>query len=91
VGVPCVPILRRDEAATLPLFTDNDLVVTQPHGDWGITTNYGTLIQPVVTRGRVDRAAPRLSEHATTVLEEAGYTPDEVAALAAAGVVVLPE
>lgn len=43
-----------------------------------------------MTRGRLDRTAPRLSEHATEVLEEAGYTPEEIATLAAAGVVVVP-
>lgn len=90
-GVPCVPILRRDEAAARPHFTANDLVTTQPHVDWGVTTNYGLLIQPGVTRGRLDRVAPRLSEHAPDVLAEAGYTPEEIAALSAAGVVVLPD
>jgi len=90
-GVPCAPILRRHIAATEPQFVDNDLVVRQPHPDWGITTNYGLLIRPSVTHGRLDRPAPRLSEHAHEILEEAGYEPDEVAALAARGIVVLPD
>ena len=91
VGVPCAPILRRHVAAGEPLFEDNDLVVTQAHPDWGATTNYGLLIRPSVTGGRLERPAPRLSEHAREILEEAGYAADEVAALAASGVVVLPD
>ena len=91
VGVPCAPILRRHAATREAVFEDNDLVVTQAHADWGETTNYGLLIRPSVTAGRLDRPAPRLSEHAREILEEAGYEADEVAALAANGVVLLPE
>ena len=90
-GVGCAPIVRGDVAATQPHFEANGLVVTQPHADWGETRNYGALIQPAVTPAWLDRAAPRLSEHAREVLEEAGYPLEEVAALAEAGVVVLPE
>ncbi|MDA0351470.1 MAG: CoA transferase [Chloroflexi bacterium] len=89
-GVPAVPILRRHEAARLPLFTANDLVVTQPHPDWGSTINYGLLLRPTVTRGRLDRTAPRLGEHTHEVLTAAGYTAEEIAALGAAGVAVVP-
>ncbi len=91
VEVPCVPVLARHEAADQPHFTANNLVVSQPHADWGTTTNYGLLIRPGVTRGRLERPAPRLSEHASEVLAEAGYTAEEIAALGAAGTIVLPE
>jgi crotonobetainyl-CoA:carnitine CoA-transferase CaiB-like acyl-CoA transferase len=33
------------------------------------------------------RAAPRFGEHTDAVLREAGYTPEEIAALRAAGAV----
>ena len=50
VGVPCAPIYRRAEAVRLPHLTENDLVVEQQHPQWGITTNYGLLIQPQFNR-----------------------------------------
>jgi len=91
VDVPCAPILRRHEAAAQPHFEENGLVVSQSHPDWGMTTNYGLLIQPSVTPGRLERRAPLLSEHAAEVLEEAGYTADEAQTLSVAGIVLLPE
>ena len=90
-GVPCAPIYRRAEAVQLPHLIENGLVVEQRHPQWGVTTNYGMLIQPSITMGRLDRPAPVLSEHAAEILGEAGYDESEVAALAEAGAVVLPE
>jgi crotonobetainyl-CoA:carnitine CoA-transferase CaiB-like acyl-CoA transferase len=90
-GVPCAPIYRRAEAVRLPHFTENGLVAEQPHPDWGITTNYGALIQPSVTAGQLERSAPRLSEHAAEILGAAGYDGEAIAALVAAGAVVKPE
>ena len=89
VDVPCAPILARHVAANEPHFRDNDLAVTQTDPDWGEVTNYGLLIRPAVTRGRLERSAPRLSEHAREILEEAGYEASEIAALGETGVVLL--
>jgi crotonobetainyl-CoA:carnitine CoA-transferase CaiB-like acyl-CoA transferase len=90
-GVPCAPIYRRSEALCLPHLTENGLVVQQPHPQWGTTTNYGLLIQPSVTIGRLNRSAPTRSQDATKVLAEAGYDATEIAALAESGAVVLPD
>ena len=90
-GVPCAPIYRRAEAVLLPHLTANDLVVEQQHSQWGSTTNHGLLIQPSITRGRLDRPAPALSEHAEEILAEVGYDESEIAALVETGAVVLPE
>lgn len=89
-GVACAPIYRRAEAVRLAHFTENELVVEQPHPDWGITTNYGALIQPSVTVGRLERSAPRLSEHAAEILGAAGYDDEAIAALVAAGAIIEP-
>ena len=90
-GVPCAPIYRRSEALCLPHLTENGLVVQQPHPQWGATTNYGLLIQPSVTTGRLNRSAPARSQHAAEVLAEAGYEETAIAALAESGAVVLPD
>ena len=89
--VPCAPIYTRAEAVTLPHFLDNHLTVEQLHPRWGATTNCGALIQPSLTPARLDRTAPALSEHAHDILAEAGYSPDEIAALVDSGAVLAPE
>ena len=90
-SVGCAPISGGTSRRPLPTFVDNDLSVVQPHPDWGTTTNYGLLIRPGVTRGKLDRVAPRLSEHAARGAEEAGYDEGAIAAMAASGVVLFPE
>ncbi len=43
------------------------------------------------TPGSIDRLPPRLGEHGRELLQEVGLRPEQIAALAASGAVVLPE
>jgi crotonobetainyl-CoA:carnitine CoA-transferase CaiB-like acyl-CoA transferase len=88
-AVPAEAVTPRGEALLSEWARANDLVVTQAHPEYGTTTNTGMLVHASRTPGRIERGAPGLSEHASEVLEELGYSAGEQAALAAAGAVLI--
>lgn len=86
-GVPCGPINAIDELFDDPQVRHLGLVQPLPRDD-GTTVDY--LGQPLTlsrTPSRMARHTPELGEHTDAVLAELGYTPEEVAALHARGVV----
>ncbi|MBM3141394.1 MAG: hypothetical protein FJZ92_14595, partial [Chloroflexi bacterium] len=89
-GVPCAPVVTREELFDAAHLRTNELLVDQAHPQWGRTTNAGALIRATGTPGRVERVAPALSEHARDILAELGYSADEQRALLASGAVVDP-
>lgn len=89
-GVPCAPVVTRDELLDCDFVTANELVVHQDDPQWGRTANTGMLIRALGTPGRIERPAPQLSEHAAEILDALGYSAAEQAALAEAGAVLLP-
>ncbi len=89
-GVPCAPIVARSELLDAAHIRANGLVVDQDDPQWGRTTNTGMLIRAAGTPGRIVLRAPALSEHATEILDELGYSAEEQRALVAAGAVKLP-
>ena len=63
------------------------MVVDLVHPQAGPTQALGCPIHFSETPARVDRPAPLLGEHTRSVLEECGYSKEEVDAFVAAGIV----
>ena len=85
-GVPCGPILDYAEAFAHPQAQAREMSVTVPHPIMGDTRMIGTPLKLSATPLDPRRRAPMLGEHTDDVLLAAGYSPDEVEQLRAAGV-----
>ncbi len=85
-GVPCGPILDYAEAFAHPQAQAREMSVTVPHPLLGETRMLGTPLKMSATPLNPRRRAPMLGEHTDEVLLAAGYSPDEVEQLRAAGV-----
>jgi len=85
-GVPCGPILDYAEAFAHPQAQAREMSVTVPHPLLGETRMLGTPLKMSATPLNPHRRAPMLGEHTDEVLLAAGYSPDEVEQLRAAGV-----
>lgn len=86
-SVPCSPIHTLDQALAHEQVATRDLIVTSEHPVVGTVRNMGL---PVRFRGEpraAVRTPPMLGEHTDEVLREAGFTPDEIAALVASGAI----
>ena len=83
IGVPCGPVLDVPSVMNHPHTRHRDMVVE-------IGEYRGTGVPAKFTRtpGAARSAPPAFGEHGREVLAEAGYTADEIEALAAAGVLV---
>jgi crotonobetainyl-CoA:carnitine CoA-transferase CaiB-like acyl-CoA transferase len=90
-GVPAGPVNSLGEALTHPQTLARGMVVDLVHPQAGPTKALGCPIHFSETPPRVDRPAPLLGEHTRELLRECGYADDEIDALAADGVVAMPE
>jgi crotonobetainyl-CoA:carnitine CoA-transferase CaiB-like acyl-CoA transferase len=86
-GVPCGPILDVVEAFDSPQSRALGARVPVTHPRLGPVDQVATPFRLGGERGRVRTAPPLLGEHSRDVLAEAGYGPDDIDALAAAGVI----
>ncbi|XOV84513.1 MAG: CaiB/BaiF CoA transferase family protein [bacterium] len=91
-GVPCAPVLSRDELLTHEQILANDILREYEH------PTAGTIRQPRPaalfdkTPAQIRRHAPVLGEHSAELLAELGYQTDEIGALVKQGVLgVSPE
>ncbi|MEW6272520.1 MAG: CoA transferase [Thermodesulfobacteriota bacterium] len=85
--VPCGPVYSVEEALSDEHAAARDLLVGFPHPEYGWLRQVGT---PLKMAGvvPVHRRAPRLGEHTDEILSTlGGYSPSEIAALRASGVV----
>jgi crotonobetainyl-CoA:carnitine CoA-transferase CaiB-like acyl-CoA transferase len=87
VGVPVGPVQTIGEALEHPQTLARDMVVDLTHPRAGPTKALGCPLHFSATPTRVSRPAPLLGEHTREVLAEYGYTPAEIDALIAEGVV----
>jgi len=86
-GVPVGPVHTIGEALEHPQTLARDMVVDLTHPRAGPTKALGCPLHFSATPTRVSRPAPLLGEHTREVLAEYGYTPAEIDALIAEGVV----
>ena len=85
-GIPCGPILDYGEAFALPQAVAREMSVPVHHPRLGDTHAIGTPLKMSATPLDPTRRAPMLGEHTDDVLAAAGYSPDEIEQLRAAGV-----
>jgi formyl-CoA transferase len=88
-GVPCGPILDSQEVFDDPQVRARELVQELDHPEAGRIRVVGPAVKLSETPARVARPSPLYGQHTAEVLGELGYTPDEIRALAADGVVAL--
>jgi formyl-CoA transferase len=88
-GVPCGPILDYQEVFDDPNVRARGMVQEVDHPVAGRIRVLGPAVKLSETPARVARPSPLYGQHTAEVLGELGYTPQEIGALAAAGVVAL--
>jgi len=85
-GVPCAPVLTRNEVIEHPQVHANALVVETDHPDAGRLRQSRPAARFSASPTEPIRPAPALGADGAAVLAEAGYTREDIAALEAAGV-----
>ena len=84
-GIPCGPINSYDEAFADPQLRAREMIVEIDHPVRGRQRTLGSPIKMSVTPPAIARGAPKLGEHTREVLEEAGFTNDEIDGLGRSG------
>ena len=87
-GVVAGPIYNMEQVYRDQQVLARDMVVDLEDQELGVLRHIGVPVKLSSTPGMVRRRAPALGEHSRQVLEGAGYSGEEVAALVKAGVVV---
>ena len=82
-GVPCGPVLTRNELIRHPQVEALGLVVETDHPAAGRLRQARAAARFSRTPPEIRRGAPRLGEHTREVLSELGYSTDKIAELSA--------
>jgi crotonobetainyl-CoA:carnitine CoA-transferase CaiB-like acyl-CoA transferase len=80
-GVPCVPVLTRNQLLDHPQILANGITVETDHPQAGRLRQARPAARFAGTPPGIRRGAPRLGEHTDEILAEAGLTPDEISTL----------
>jgi crotonobetainyl-CoA:carnitine CoA-transferase CaiB-like acyl-CoA transferase len=83
-GVPCAPVLTRNEVIHHPQVEALGLVVETMHPVAGRLRQTRPAAQFSTTPAEIRRGAPGLGEHTREILEEIGYSAAEIAEISAA-------
>jgi formyl-CoA transferase/CoA:oxalate CoA-transferase len=87
VGVPCGPILPPEQTLEHPHLKAREMIVGLEHPTAGPVRSLGNPIKLSRSPASYRKAAPTLGEDTDALLREAGYGPEEIAALHENGVV----
>ena len=84
-NVPAGPLLDLESMLEHPQTIARQMVVTVPHRDQGNVKTIGAPVKFSATPAGVEMGAPVLGQHTREVLEEAGYSGDEIEKLESSG------
>ena len=85
--VPAGPLLDLEAMLEHPQTIARQMVVTVPHRDQGDVKTIGAPVKFSATPSTVETGAPVFGQHTREVLEEAGYTEDEIEKLEDSGTI----
>lgn len=85
--VPCFPVSSAQEMVESPQFVAREFYAEVQHPVAGGVLHAGAPVRYSVTQWAIRRPAPRLGEHNEEVLGALGQSPQDLAALAEAGVI----
>ena len=85
--VPCAPVLSREEVIADAQVAANELIVESDHPQAGRMRQPRPAARFERTPAEIRSPAPLLGEHTDAVLTELGISPEQLAALRAAGIV----
>jgi alpha-methylacyl-CoA racemase len=85
------PVLELDEALSSELVRQREMVISYEQPELGEVKQLGFPIKLSRTPAGVHRPAPALGEHTVEVLQEAGYSADQVQALEESGAAKGPD
>jgi len=86
-GIPCGPINDYANVLNDPQVRARDMVLEIEHPTLGAQRTLGSPIKMSATPANAARRAPLLGEHTDEILEETGFSSEEIAALRRDGVV----
>src|SRR5580700_2116226 len=86
-GVPCAPVLTRNQLIRAPQVEALGAVVEFDHPRAGLLRQMRNAARFSATPASIRRGAPALGEHTAEVLAEAGYTAEEIAGLRADNII----
>jgi len=86
-GVPCAPVLTRNELVTHEQVVASNIIVESDHPHAGRLQQARPAARFDVTPPGIRRGAPLLGEHTDEILGEIGVSADRIAALRADGVI----
>lgn len=89
--VPCAPVLRRSEMIAHPQVAANGILVESEHPEAGRLRQARTPARFSATPTDPPRPARRLGADTEAALTEAGFPPDEIAALLSEGAAARPD
>jgi len=89
--IPCAPMNSIDSVIDDEHLNRTGFIRTETHPSEGALRTTGAATQWSRTPAAPQFGAPRLGEHGGEVLRSAGYSDDEIEALAASGVTSLPD
>ncbi|MDA0821032.1 MAG: CoA transferase [Proteobacteria bacterium] len=87
-GVPCAPVLTRNQMIKHPQVIANRIVIENEHHEVGPLRQARNAAEFSVTPSEMRYGAPRLGGDSAAILNEMGLTGDEITALGAARVVL---
>jgi crotonobetainyl-CoA:carnitine CoA-transferase CaiB-like acyl-CoA transferase len=84
-GVPCAPVLTRNEVIRHPQVAEMEIIVETEHPAAGLLRQARPAARFSATPPEIRHGAPRLGEHTEEVLAALGYSAAEIAVLRSAG------